>query len=259
LYQNQQDVFQTKYHMAVSNKLKSVLLATLLLTQFYVSAQTVDDIVYKHIKAMGGANQIADLKSVRITANMKVMNMDMPVTTTIVQNKAFRTETTAQGMTIIQAVNGKSGWMINPMGGQSKATVMPEEAVKSMESQKDLTGLYNYKEKGYKLTLDGEEDLDGAKVYKVTATLNSGVKQINYISKDTFYILKIEASMPVEGQLIKTESRQSDFRQVDGIVFPFVLEVTTTAMPGMTMVNRIASLEVNPKIDESIFEMPKEQ
>lgn len=245
--------------MSLSFTIKSLLITSLVLIQCYASAQTVDDIVYKHIKAMGGADKIAQLKGVKIAANMKVMNMDMPVNTTIVQNKAFRTETKAQGMTIIQAVNGNTGWMINPMGGQTKATVMPEEAVKSMESQKDLTGLYNYKEKGYKLTLDGEQDLDGAKVYKVTATLNSGVKQINYISKDTFYILKIEASMPVEGQLIKTESTQSDFRQIDGIVFPFVLEVTTTAMPGMTMVNRITSLEVNPKIDESIFEMPKEQ
>lgn len=245
--------------MSVSFNIKSLLFASLLLIQHAVSAQTVDDIVYKHIKAMGGADKIAELKSVRIAANMKVMNMDMPVTTTIVQNKAFRTETKAQGMTIIQAVNGNAGWMINPMSGQAKATVLPEEVVKSLDSQKDLTGLYNYKEKGYKLTLDGEEDLDGAKVYRVTATMSNGVRQINYISKDTFYILKITASMPVDGQDIKTESVQSDFRQINGITFPFLLEVTTTAMPGMTMVNRIASLEVNPKIDERIFEMPKEQ
>jgi outer membrane lipoprotein-sorting protein len=244
--------------MSISVSIKPLLILFILLGSLNASAQTVDDIIYKHIRAMGGAEKIAQLKGVKISATMKVMNMEMPVTTTIVQDKAFRTETKAQGMTIIQAVNGNTGWMINPMGGQTKATVMPEEAVKSLNSQKDITGLYNYKEKGYKLTLDGEEDLDGAKVYKVTATLNSGVKQVNYISKDTFYILKIEASMPVEGQLIKTESTQSDFRQVDGIVFPFVLEVTTTAMPGMTMVNRIASLEVNPKIDESLFEMPKE-
>jgi outer membrane lipoprotein-sorting protein len=244
--------------MSISVNIKPLLILFILLGSLNASAQTVDDIIYKHIRAMGGAEKIAQLKGVKISATMKVMNMEMPVTTTIVQDKAFRTETKAQGMTIIQAVNGNTGWMINPMGGQTKATVMPEEAVKSLNSQKDITGLYNYKEKGYKLTLDGEEDLDGAKVYKVTATLNSGVKQVNYISKDTFYILKIEASMPVEGQLIKTESTQSDFRQVDGIVFPFVLEVTTTAMPGMTMVNRIASLEVNPKIDESLFEMPKE-
>jgi hypothetical protein len=240
-----------------SSKVTFYLLLVFIST--YTSAQTVEDIITKHIKAMGGAEKLSQLKSVRISANMEVMNMQMPVTTTIIQNKGFRTETTAQGMTIVQAINGNSGWMINPMAGQGKATAMPEEAVKSLIAQTDLTGLYNYKQKGYTVTLDGEEDLAGAKVYKVTATLKNGVKQINYISKDTFYILKIGASMEVSGQEVKTESAQSDFRQIDGITFPFSSEVTSTAMPGMTMINKITSVEVNPKIDMTIFEMPKSE
>ena len=219
-------------------------------------AQSIDDIVAKHITAMGGADKLSKFKSVKISANMEVMNMEMPVTTTIVQDKGFRTETTAQGMTIVQAVNGNTGWMINPMAGQSKATALPEEVVKTMTSQTDLTGLYNYKEKGYTLAMEGEEDIAGAKVYKVVVTLKNGIKQENYISKDTFYILKIVAMVPVNGQDIKTESLQSDFKQVDGITFPFSSEVTTSAMPGMAMVNKIASVEINPKIDDSIFAMP---
>lgn len=219
-------------------------------------AQSIDDIVAKHITAMGGADKLSKLKSVKISANMEVMNMEMPVTTIIVQDKAFRTETTAQGMTIVQAVNGNTGWMINPMAGQAKATALPEEVVKSMVSQTDLTGLYNYKEKGYTLAMEGEQDIAGAKVYKVVVTLKNGIKQENYISKDTFYILKIVATVPVNGQDIKTESIQSDFKQIDGITFPFSSEVTTTAMPGMAMTNKIASVEINPKIDDSIFVMP---
>lgn len=219
-------------------------------------SQSADEIVAKHITAMGGADKLSKLKSLKISANMEVMNMEMPVTTTIVQDKGFRTETTAQGMTIVQALNGNTGWMINPMTGQDKATALPEEMVKSMISQTDLTGLYNYKAKGYTLSMEGEEDVAGAKTYKVIVTLKNGVKQENYISKDTFYILKIVATVPVNGQEIKTESVQSDFKQVDGITFPFSSEVTTTAMPGMSMVNKIASVEVNPKVDESIFAMP---
>ncbi|WP_221390378.1 outer membrane lipoprotein-sorting protein [Dyadobacter sp. NIV53] len=219
-------------------------------------AQSLDDIVAKHITAMGGADKLSKLKSVKISANMEVMNMEMPVTTTIVQDKGFRTETTAQGMTIVQAVNGNTGWMINPMAGQDKATALPEDVVKTMVSQTDLTGLYNYKQKGYTLALEGEQDIAGAKTYKVVMTLKNGIRQENYISKDTFYILKIVATVPMNGQDIKTESLQSDFKQIDGITFPFSSEVTTTAMPGMSMVNKIASVEINPKIDDSIFDMP---
>jgi len=241
------------------NYKKIQILAIILISALTkVAAQSVDEIIAKHVTAMGGAQKLAGLKSLKISADMKVMNMEMPVSTIIIQDKAFRTETTAQGMKIVQAVNGNAGWMINPMAGQTKATALPEEAVKSMAGQMDLTGLYNYKEKGYTLTLDGEEDLAGAKVYKVTMTTKGGVKQVNYISKDTYYILKIVASVPVNGQDINTENIQSDFKQVDGITFPFSSEITTSAMPGMAMVNKVASIEVNPKIDERIFEMPKE-
>jgi outer membrane lipoprotein-sorting protein len=221
-----------------------------------VSAQNLDEIISKHIAAMGGAEKLSKLSSMRITAEMDIMNMKVPITTTIVQNKGFRSETVIQGMTIVQAINGTSGWAINPISGQTKAVALPEEAVKSMISETDLTGLYNYKEKGYTLALEGEEDLAGAKVYKVTMTLKNGIRRINYISKDTFYILKIIVQTSINGQEIKSENTQSDFRQVDGIYYPFNSEVTTSAMPGATMAIRINTLEVNPKIDESIFAMP---
>ncbi|WP_353721863.1 outer membrane lipoprotein-sorting protein [Dyadobacter sp. 676] len=193
----------------------------------------------------------------KITAEMDIMNMKVPITTTIVQNKGFRSESTVQGMTVVQAVNGDKGWSINPATGNTKPTALPEDAVKSMANETDLTGLYNYKEKGYKLTLDGEEDLAGAKVYKVTMILPNGVRRINYISKDTFYILKIVAQTKMNGQDVMSENIQSDFRAVDGIYYPFMSEVTTSAMPGTKMGLRITSLEVNPKIDPKIFEMPQ--
>lgn len=221
-----------------------------------IQAQNVDEIVAKHIKAMGGEDKLSKLQSMKITAEMDVMNMQVPINTTIVQNQGFRSETTVQGATIVQAINGTTGWSINPMTGQTKATALPEEAVKSMASETDLTGLYNYKQKGYQLALEGEEDLAGAKVYKVTMTLKNGVKRVNYISKDTFYILKIIAKTNVNGQDVESENVQSDFRQVDGIYYPFTSEVTTSAMPGTKMALRIKTLEVNPKIDPSIFAMP---
>jgi hypothetical protein len=219
-------------------------------------AQSVDDIVAKHVKAMGG-EKFGKLQSMKLSAEMDIMNMKVPITTIIVQNKGFRSESTVQGMTVVQAVSGGTGWTINPMAGNTKAVALPEDAVKSLVNETDLTGLYNYKEKGYKLTLDGEEELSGAKVYKVTMTLPNGVRRINYISKDTFYILKIVAQTQVGGQDIMSENVQSDFRAVDGVYYPFASEVTTSAMPGTKMVLKITALEVNPKIDPKIFEMPQ--
>ena len=221
-------------------------------------AQNVDEIVAKHITAMGGADKLSKLKSVKINGEMNVMNMEIPVVTTIVQDRGFRSETTVQGQTIVQVIDKDKGWSINPMAGQTKPTALPEEVVKSLSAETDLTGLYNYKEKGQTLTLDGEDDLAGAKVFKVTVNLKNGGKRTNYISKDTYYILKVVAFMNVNGQDVQSTNNQSDFRQVDGVTYPFTSEVETSAMPGASMAMKIKSLQVNPKIDESIFVMPKE-
>ncbi|MCF2491841.1 MULTISPECIES: outer membrane lipoprotein-sorting protein [Dyadobacter] len=235
------------------------LIAILMLGATHITfAQTVDEVIDKHIKAMGGADKLAKLQSVKIAAEMEVMNMKVPISTIIVQDKGFRSETTVQGMTVVQAINGNTGWTINPMAGQTTATALPEESVKAMSTETDLTGLYNYKQKGYTLTLDGEEDLAGAKVYKVSMALKNGTKRTNYISKDTFYILKMIVATTINGQEVTSENTQSDFRQVDGVTYPFTSEVTTSAMPGAAMVLKISSLEVNPKIDPTIFEMPKQ-
>ena len=242
--------------MSSISYLGKLTLFLLFLSVASVRAQSVDEIISKHIAAMGGAEKLALLKSLKMSANVEVMNTKMPVSTVIVQDKGFRTETMVKGKMIIQAVYGDKGWMINPLTGQDKATSLPEGAIKPLASQTDLTGLYNYKEKGYTLTLDGEEDLLGAKVFKITTSMKNGVKQVSYISKDTFYILKVEATVPVNGEQIKTENIQSDFKQVDGITFPFSSEVSTSAIPGMKMVNKITRIEINPKIDERIFVMP---
>jgi outer membrane lipoprotein-sorting protein len=229
-------------------------LLSLLLTR--VSAQTVDEIIDKHVTAMGGAEKLSQLKSMKIEASMQIMGMEIPTTTTVVQERGFRSETDVQGTKIIQALDGKSGWSVNPMMGQNTPTALPEELVKSMSGQVDLTGLHNYRAKGYKVELVGQQTLEGTPVFVVKVTNNQGVAVTNYISKESYYIVRTLVKATVSGQEMETKMSQSNFKKVDGITYPFTAEIESPAMPGaITMV--VKSVQVNPVIDESIFAMPK--
>ena len=44
-----------------------------------------------------GGDKLGKLQSMKITAEMDIMNMKVPISTTIVQNQGFRSETTVQG------------------------------------------------------------------------------------------------------------------------------------------------------------------
>ncbi|GAB2786942.1 hypothetical protein GCM10027275_34410 [Rhabdobacter roseus] len=230
------------------------LLATALRT---ASAQTVDEVIDKHIAAMGGASKLASLKSMKMEAAAQVMGMEFPSSTTVVQGRGLRSETTVQGMTIVNALDGDKGWMINPMAGQNTAVALPEEQVKLSAGQLDLTGLYNYKQKGHTAQLAGEDKVNGAPVYVVKVKLNNGMETTHYISKETNYILKTATNVQAEGQNMVVNTSFSNFKQVDGLTLPFTTEIESAAMPGGAMTMTIKSVQVNPTVDESIFAMPK--
>lgn len=218
-------------------------------------AQTLDEVIDKHIAAMGG-NNYTGLKSIKMESSAQLMGMDLPMSIIIVQGRSMRTETVVQGSSIIQVIDGNTGWTINPMAGQSTPTPLPEDAIKMSAGQLDLTGIYNYKTKGHTAELVGADTVEGAPVYVVKMATANGVNATHYISKETYYILKSIVNTTVQGQDIEVKSNFSNFKQVDGVTFPFTSEVETPAMPGViTMV--IKNIKVNPEIDESIFAMPK--
>ena len=234
---------------------KFLALIAFVLVLHTVQAQSVDEIIDKHIAAMGG-EKYTGIKGVKMESTAQIMGMDLPSTTTIVQGRGMRSETTVQGSAIVQAIDGDKGWMINPMTGQTGATELPADQVKMSAGQLDLTGLYNYKAKGHKAELMGEEKIEGAPVYVVKVDMANGATATHYISKDTYYILKSVINTEVQGQEVEVKTNFSNFKQVDGVTFPFTTEIESPAMPGvMTMM--VNSVQVNPTVDESIFAMPK--
>ena len=79
---------------------------------------------------------------------------------------------------------------------------------------------------------------------------------VNYISKETWYVLKSTMKISVGGQESETTVLPSNYKKVNGIVFPFTSEIKSSAMPGGTMVSETKKLEVNPVIDPATFKKP---
>ena len=62
-------------------------------------AQTADEIVAKHITAIGGADNWKKINNMRQEAILSVQGMDIPVVITALHNKATTQEYTVMGMT----------------------------------------------------------------------------------------------------------------------------------------------------------------
>jgi outer membrane lipoprotein-sorting protein len=220
-------------------------------------AQTADEIIAKHEKAMGGKDKIKAVQSERVTGKMVMgQGMEAPFTMEMARPNKMRMEFTFQGMTGVQAFDGKTGWSVMPFMGKTDPEAAPEEETKKMQEQASMDGLLmDYKDFGRTVELMGKEELEGTPVYKLKVTQKSGDVAYLYIDAEQFMLLKQTGKTKVRGQEVESETVFGDFKTIDGLVFPYSIEQKALGMPGgMTMT--VSKIELNPGVPDSRFTMP---
>lgn len=216
-----------------------------------IYAQTVDEVISKHVDAIGGKEKLSQVKSVYTENSMEVMGNAVTQKEYLLEGKGFKSEVEFNGSNIVQCVNDKGGWMINPMMGGTDAQAIPDGIYKSTKPQIYIGGaLIDYSTKGYKAELEGKED--GNFKIKVTA---DGNETYYFIDPKTYYITKSVMKGEAMGQAVDVTTTYSDHKKTDfGLVLPYTKSVD---MGVFQFVQKIDKIEVNKAIDPKIFDMPK--
>lgn len=235
--------------------LKAVFAGSVLLFNTYLHSQTADEVVNKHINAIGGKAVLNSIKSQVTESELNVMGSTLTSKSTILVGKGFKNVADFNGQEIIQCITPTGGWMINPLAGQTDPTPLPEDQVKAAQSALDIGGdLFNYKEKGSKVELAGNETIEGVNAIMLKLTNKEGKDIWYYIDPSTYYIVKRESTSNTGGQDITATSIFSNYKKTDiGLVMPY----TTVVNQGFEMTINITKIEFNKEVDPKIFEMPK--
>jgi len=231
------------------------LLAGLVATA--AGAQTVDELVAKNLEARGGKDKIKAVKTVRMTGKLSMQQgMEAPFVLELARPNKMRNEFTFQGMTGIQAFDGKTGWTVMPFMGKKEPEAVSAEDVKSMEDQADFDGpLVDYKEKGNQVELVGKEALEGTPVYKLKVTKKNGDVETHYLDAEQYLEVRVEGKKKMHGQEIEGETTLSDYKEVNGLIFPFSIQSKQKGGPAAVSLT-FDKIEVNPDVPASRFEMP---
>lgn len=232
-------------------KIKFIALVTLigLLFGTFIQAQTVDEIISKHIQAIGGADKISKLQSIIIDAKVNAGNgMEIPITLTRVHNMGMRMEINVMGMTGWVVMRPDSGWVFMPFQGQTQPEAMPQDALKEGVDQLDVQSeLFNYKEKGHEISYLGMDDVEGTECYKLKVVSKNGNTNYYLIDPSSHYLVKSVSKRKAGGQEMEVESFFSNYKEVDG---GYVFAHTITSQMGPM---EIVKFTINSEVPKSKF------
>ena len=222
-----------------------------------VKAQTADEIVNKHIEAIGGLENWKKVNSMVLTGTMSVQGMSLDVITTVLHNKGSRQDINEMGMNNYQILTPTAGWSFFPIQGQQAPEAMTADDVKEGQTDLDAQGsLIDYKAKGHTVELIGKEDVDGTECFKLKLALKTGKTETYFIDPKTYYIVKLVSIKKANGQEAEVSTGLSNYQKLpEGIVV--AMSVSVPFGPGVNFDYIISKVEVNKAIDEAIFKPAK--
>lgn len=218
----------------------------------FTYAQTADEIVAKHIEAIGGADAWKKVNSMVTTGTIKLQGAEIGVSQTVLNGKGSRQDISAMGMNGYQIVTPAAGWNFMPFQGQKAPEPITADDLKEAQDELDVQGsLVDYKTKGHTVEYLGTDDVEGVDALKLKETLKSGKVETIFLDPKTYYIIRVIAKQKANGKEVDVTTNLSNYQKLpEGIMVPWSI-----GLPFGEMV--ISKVEINKPVDENIFKPGK--
>jgi outer membrane lipoprotein-sorting protein len=222
------------------------------------AAQTVDEIVTRHVAARGGREALAAVRTVRMTGRATAgPGRQAIVRREIARPGRIRTEFEFQGTTGIFAWDGSEGWRVSPLDGGFEPEPLPAEEAAAAAEQADIEGpLVDWRAKGHSVELVGSEDLPGGRAHHLKVTLKAGGVRELWVDAATGHVVKTVSNRPWRGREVRLATTFGDYRESGGVQFPRSIDTGVSGRPRRLQIV-VEDVEVNPALDDARFRMPR--
>jgi hypothetical protein len=219
------------------------------------AAQSVDDIVARHIEARGGHERLKAIETIKITRTVATPFTDLKVVVYKKRPHLFRLEQAPAGQPMVpRAIGPDAAW--DAIRGKVVVR-QPQAFAEARDLDGDFEGLLvNWKEKGHTVELEGRETLPGGEAYKLKVTTKSGAWGYLYLDAKTYLDRRHVNLTPNRQAQVVVDF--GGWREVGGVKFPFdITEERTSKAPVQTLVTYTEKIEINVPIDDALFATPK--
>jgi hypothetical protein len=245
------------------------------------SALSAAEIVDKNVSARGGLQAWRAVQTLSMTGKMDAggntrpaltvpgvkpapgaparpkAQVQLPFVMDLKRVRKVRIEIQFQGQTALQVYDGTNGWKVRPFLNRHEVEPFSPEELKAAGMQSDLDGpLVDYAAKGTSIELEGTEKVESRDTYRLKLTMKDGHVQHVWLDAVTFLETKVEGvPRRLDGKYHPVATFFRDYRVVDGLKVPFVLETAVQGVPQKEK-TEIEKVTVNPKLDDSLFGKP---
>jgi len=257
---------------------------------------TAVQIVEKHVAARGGAQSWKAVRTMQLSGKMeagrgdnieraeKLVNapreaggkatnaevmaanadteskkqIQLPFTLDLKRPNLTRLEIEYDGKTAVQVFDGQQGWKYRPFLNRRDVEPFTAEEASAEAARGDLDGpLIDYADKGTVVQLEGTDLVDAQPAYRLKVTPKTGPVKHVWIDAKTFLDVKVEGiPRRMDGKMHPVYVYQRDFRSVQGVLVPFVLETQVDGYPDTHKV-LVEKASINPSFDAAAFSKPQ--
>jgi len=218
---------------------------------------TAQEIVANYVKAIGGANKVASVKTIIIRGTYSEGNLKIDATLArmrpyykLVGDPEHRSKSFEEGYDgSAWEFYGKPGIVLRTVAAASEA---------ARHSTSILGSLAEYSQEGSSVSLLDSSEIAGRKAWRIRLRMRDGFEQDEFIDAQSWLLVAERKVAPVHavGAAVTTETRFGDFRKVEGVTMPFTskeVDMTTQKTLNQFVVNTVV---INQKLQPADFSPP---
>ncbi|HNB82577.1 MAG TPA: hypothetical protein PLP14_10785, partial [Chitinophagaceae bacterium] len=217
-----------------------------------LQAQSTEELIQAHIRAVGGEEKWDQIKSMQVSETMVMDGTTFKITRRIIRNKALRKDIRIEDRAGIGndkvyyiIVNENEGWKYLPDNPNfSVLTLIPEEITSYREELDPDDPFIHYREKNREIQLLNIETVGSNEYYKFLIRYPSGRQYFCFVNTQTQMIDR----MVLTGADYEEDRLFGEYTRLpEGVMIPKRIETPLTVI-------QVGTVKINPDLKMDIFQ-----